>query len=205
MHRGWSRSLLAGLVMVLALSGAGTVSAQETLTPVFKAPFRAFEDHEFGAVVSFPEAADFGVEGFYTYGRDINDFGLRAGLVDSDEGTRWVAGGNFRTRLLSIGGDIPIDGALTVGAGVQAGDGPDLAATPVGVSLGTHLPSDDPDGNVVVYVHPVIVPVFGGGDSDVNFALGAGANLRLGNSLSLRASAGIGDIEGVSIGLAWVR
>ncbi len=47
------RSLLGGFVAVslLALS-AQTSAAQETGTPIFKAPYRAFSQHEFGASLS---------------------------------------------------------------------------------------------------------------------------------------------------------
>jgi hypothetical protein len=54
-------------------------------------------------------------------------------------------------------------------------------------------------------VHPVLVPTVGGGDSEVNFALGLGADIRFSDSIDLRVSAGIGDIEGVALGVAFVR
>ncbi len=45
---------------------------------------------------------------------------------------RILLGGNFRTRVLSYSESFPLDGALTVGAGLNVGDGDDLIYLPVG-------------------------------------------------------------------------
>ena len=43
------RNVCGGILVLALLAGlAGTSSAQETGTPVFKAPYRAFTSHEFG-------------------------------------------------------------------------------------------------------------------------------------------------------------
>lgn len=195
----------AVLAVVLVSLGAVPASAQETGTPIFKSPYRAFTNHEFGASLSDPEGASFAIEGFYTYGRGQNDFGVRGGIVDLDGGTSYVVGGNFRTQVLSYNEDIPVDGALTVGLGAILGDGEDVVLVPVGVSLGRRLQLENSNTTFVPFVHPVIVPTFGGGDDDVNFALGLGVNVNLSENLSVRASGGIGDIEGVGVSLAFVR
>ena len=58
-------------------------AAQETGTPIFKAPYRAFDNHEFGASLSDPgEGVSLALEGFYRYGKDANDFSLRGGFAD---------------------------------------------------------------------------------------------------------------------------
>src|SRR5512134_283143 len=76
------RSVCAFFVLLAGAGLASVASAQETGTPVFKAPYRAFQSHEFGANLSFPEGpADFGLEGFYTYGYNRFDIGLRGGIV----------------------------------------------------------------------------------------------------------------------------
>ena len=49
------------------------------------------------------------------------------------------------------------------------------------------------------------MPVFGGGDDDVQFALGLGVDIRFSERWAVRASGGLGDIEGVGISLAYVR
>ena len=77
------RSLCGGIVVFALLAvPATTAVAQETGTPVFKAPYRAFEQHEFGASLSDPgEGAGIALEGFYRFGRDRNDFSVRAGFA----------------------------------------------------------------------------------------------------------------------------
>jgi opacity protein-like surface antigen len=207
------RTLFGGLVaLVVALAAAPAASAQETFTPVFKAPYRAFSDHEFGATLSFPDYADFGLEGFYTYGKGTNDFGLRGGIVSVEDGfgdsdTRFVIGGNFRTRVISYNESFPLDGALTVGVGGMFGGGDELFVIPVGVSLGRRLQLEGSSTTFTPYVHPVLAPVFGSGDSEVEFALGLGVDVNIARNLSARVSAGVGDalFEGVGFSLAFVR
>ena len=133
------RSLCGGIV-VLALLALPLVpaAAQETGTPNFKAPYRAFDEHEFGASFSDAEGISGALEGFYTYARGQNDFGVRAGFADpSGEGdTRFLLGGNFRTQVVRYSEDFPLDGALTVGLGGNIGDGDDVFFIPLGISLG---------------------------------------------------------------------
>jgi hypothetical protein len=63
------------LVLALVAGMTGESAAQETGTPVFKAPYRAFVNHEFGGSISDPgTGTDFALEGFYRYGRGANDF-----------------------------------------------------------------------------------------------------------------------------------
>lgn len=203
------RRLCGGLLAVALVGfGGGNLAAQETGTPIFKAPYRAFNSHEFGASLSDPgTAVDFALEGFYSYGRDANDFSLRGGFADGagDLSTRVLLGGSFRARVLNYSESFPLDGALTVGFGTQLGDGPDLFFLPVGVSLGRRFELEGSRTTFTPYAHPVIVPTFGGGDDDVNFALGLGVDVRFSDSWSVRASGGLGDIDGVGVSLTYVR
>jgi hypothetical protein len=176
---------------------------------MFMAPYRAFTNHEFGVAFSDPgSAASYALEGFYSYGRGSNDFGLRAGF-ENPEGagdTRLLLGGNFRTRVLSYSESFPLDGALTVGAGLNIGDGDDLIYLPVGVSLGRRFELEGSKTTFTPYVHPTVIPVLGAsGGSDVGFALGLGVDLRFSQSLAVRVSGGVGDLEGVGIGLTYVK
>ncbi|HET8623022.1 MAG TPA: hypothetical protein VFM14_05630 [Gemmatimonadales bacterium] len=202
------RSVLA--ILVLLAAGGGVVSAQETGTPVFKAPYRAFNAHEFGANLSFPEGADFGLEGFYTYGYNRFDIGLRGGIVSfdtplGDDETSVVLGASFRARVVEATQSFPLDGALTLGAGAIFGEGDDVVLIPLGISLGRRLQLEGSRVSFVPYVHPVLVPRLGGGDDEVDFALGLGVDVRFSEALDLRVSAGIGEVEGVALGLAFVR
>jgi hypothetical protein len=187
---------------------ASDSAAQETGTPIFKAPYRAFTSHEFGASFSDPgEGVSFALEGFYRYGRGANDFSLRGGFADlnGDGGTRVLVGGDFRTQILSYSESFPLDGALTVGLGANVGDGPDAYLIPIGVSLGRRFDLEGSKTSFVPYAHPVIVPTFGNGDSEINFALGLGVDMRFSQTLAVRVSGGIGDIEGVGISFAYIR
>jgi hypothetical protein len=196
------------LVALFVALTASESAAQETGTPIFKAPYRAFINHEFGVSLSDPgDAADFALEGFYRYGRGNNDFSLRGGFADGagDLGTRFLVGGNFRTRLVSYSESFPLDGALTLGLGTSLGDGPDVFYLPVGLSLGRRFELEGSKTSFIPYVHPVIVPRFGGGDDDVGFALGLGVDVRFSDSWAIRASGGLGDIEGVGVSLTYLQ
>ncbi len=198
-----------GSIVVLALvGGVATPSlAQETGTPIFKAPYRAFESHEFGVSLSDAEGIDFALEGFYRYGKGSNDFSVRGGFADVEGGgdAAFLIGGDFRTQVVNYSESFPLDGSLTLGLGGIFGEGDDRFLIPVGVSLGRRFDLEGSETTFVPYFHPVIVPSFGGDNSDVDFALGLGVDIKISRTLALRASGGLGDIEGVGISLAYVR
>jgi hypothetical protein len=204
------RSLCGGLWVAAVFSlSARDSAAQETGTPMFKAPYRAFTSHEFGLAFSDPgEGVSFALEGFYSHGRGSNDFGLRAGFADPEGpgDTRILLGGDFRTRILSYSESFPLDGALTVGAGINLGDGDDLVYLPVGISLGRRFELEGSKTTFTPYAHPTLVPVLGADSGDdVGFALGLGVDMRFSRDWSLRVSGGIGDIEGVGVAATYVR
>jgi hypothetical protein len=203
------RNFCGGILVVTLLAGAvGTSAAQETGTPLFKAPYRAFTTHEFGASLSDPGSyADFALEGFYSYGSGANDFGIRGGFADGQGGndTRILLGGDFRTQVVSYSESFPLDGALTVGFGTQLGDGPDLFFVPVGVSLGRRFEMEGSNTTFTPYAHPVLIPTFGSGNDDVQFALGLGVDVRFSQQWAVRASGGLGDIDGVGVSVVYLR
>jgi opacity protein-like surface antigen len=204
------RRNVCGGILVLALLGgvAASSSAQETGTPIFKAPYRAFTSHEFGVSLSDPgEGVSLALEGFYRYGKDANDFSIRGGFADlnGSGGTRLLLGGDFRTQVVSYSESFPLDGSLTLGLGANVGDGPDSYYVPVGISLGRRFELEGSNTTFVPYAHPVIVPRFGGGNSDVDFALGLGVDIRFSEQWAIRASGGIGDIDGVGVSVAYIR
>jgi hypothetical protein len=75
---------------------------------------------------------------------------------------------------------------------------------PVGLSLGRRLDVQESEVSIVPYVQPTMFLVFGN-QSDVTFSLGLGADFRLTRRFDARISAGLGDVEGVSIGAVWVH
>jgi hypothetical protein len=203
-----NRRIIGALVgVLLAATVAGRAAAQETGTPVFRAPYRAFTTSEFGATLSFPSGApDFALEGFYSYGHGAYDLGIRGGFENIPGGdTRVLLGGDFRTRILNASDRFPLDGALTLGLGLNAGSGPDVVYIPVGLSLGRRFLLEGSKTSFVPYVEPVVVPALSSGNSNLDFALGFGVDIRFSNTIDFRVSAGVGDIEGISLGLAFVR
>jgi hypothetical protein len=198
--------------VLLALMAGGTtgLAAQETGTPVFKAPYRAFESWEIGASLSDPKGASYAIEGFYSFGSGPNDVGLRAGYVDQNPATAFAVGIDFRRRIIHASEKFPLDGALTAGFGSQLASGSyDSFFIPVGISLGRRIDLENSKTSFVPYFQPVIVPTFYSGDNapdgGVDFALGLGVDIKFGGRLDIRVSGGIGDIDGVAIGLAYVH
>jgi len=200
-----TRAALTGLSLAVALAAALPARGQETGTPVFAAPYRAFSSHELGASVSAPSGADLGVEGFYSFSSGRNDFGLRLGVLDRGDGSDVVLGGRFRTRLVSHSQDFPLDVALTLGVGAAFFDGGTVVRVPIGVSLGRRIDSGGSGPSFVPYLQPVLVPTFAGGDSELKLALGLGLDIRFTHRLDLRLSGSLGDLEGFAVSLAWVR
>ncbi len=197
-HTTLAAFVAAGLA--LAASAAG----QETGTPVFSAPYRAFATHELGVSLSAPEGADLGIEGFYSFASGRNDFGLRVGVL-TDDRTDFAIGGRFRTRLITHSEDFPLDGALTLGVGGVFYDGGAVVRVPIGLSLGRRIDSKSSGISFVPYLQPVLVPTFTEGDSRLDFALGLGLDIRLTHRFDLRVSGAVGDLEGFAVSFAWVR
>ena len=101
-------SLLGGFVAALACD----LAAQSTGTPVFLAPYRSSTRYEFGASLSDPGAGQLAVEGFYRSGQRKYDFGFRAGLADQGSTTAFLAGADFRMRVIDQSESFPLDGAF---------------------------------------------------------------------------------------------
>jgi opacity protein-like surface antigen len=207
------RKLMVGIAgAVAALTLAGSAAAQETGTPVFKSPYRTYTSSEVGATLSDPGGSGWALEGFYGYGHDRWDIGFRGGFLDTPGKTRLLAGVSARTRVLQSSQSFPLDGALTLGAGLNFNDGT-FAFIPIGISLGRRVMLENSDVTFVPYVHPVMIPAFGngigddGGDSNIFFALGLGVDIKFTNSLDVRVSGALGDSpwDGVSVGLAFIH
>lgn len=195
----------AALALVLGLVAA-PLAAQETGTPVFMAPYRAFEKMEFGAMFSDPGIGSWALEGEYGFGFGVYDISVNGGYLDRDGGGAGTFGGALRSRIITASEKFPLDGAFTIGAGAVIGDGSDVLWVPVGLSLGRRIDLEGSKTSFVPYIHPVIAPRFQGGESAaLDVALGVGVDIRFGGNFDVRVSGGIGDIDGVAIGLVWVR
>jgi hypothetical protein len=199
----------ATFVIVAVLAVLGTkVAAQATGTTTFNAPYRAFQRSEFGVLLSFPNGGGTALEGAYRYASGKFDIGFKAGFLDTPGPGNVVllVGAEARERVITHTIDFPLDGALIVGAGGNFVSGNSAILFPVGLSLGRRI---DPQGStvsIVPYVQPTLFLIAGNNVTDhVQFALGLGADFRLSRRFDARISAGLGDVEGVSIGAVWVH
>lgn len=192
-------------VLALLVSAAGSLAAQATGTPTFNAPYRAFDRSEIGLLLSFPNGGGTAFEGVYRMASGRFDIGFKGGLFDpgGSGSTVLLVGTEARERVLTHSADFPLDGALVVGVGGNFVSGNSQLIIPVGLSLGRRLDTQT-SLSIVPYVQPTMFITVDGG-SDVLFALGLGADFRLSRVFDLRVSAGLGDVEGVSLGAVWVH
>jgi hypothetical protein len=194
------------VLLALLLTAVGTAArAQATGTPSYNAPYRAFERSEIGLVISFPDGGSTAFEGVYRMANRRFDLGFRAGIFDAQFGDAvFLLGAEARQRVITHSTDFPLDGALIVGLGAQLVSNNSLLLIPVGLSLGRRIDVEGSQVSIVPYVQPTVTFLLGD-NSDVAFALGLGADFRLTRRFDARVSAGIGDLEGVSIGAVWVH
>ena len=200
--RHQKRLLIAGL----ALSLTAPLGAQSTFTPSFNAPYRAFTKSEIGAVVSFPNGNGVAFEGVYRRARGKFDLGFRGGMYAPGDGVDAIGllGVEARQRVITRTEDFPLDGAIVFGIGGQFGDSWAMGV-PVGLSLGRRVEPKDSSMIIVPYVQPTTWFVFNDNDSEIQFSLGLGVDLRLSKRFDARISAAIGDFDGVSLGAVWLR
>ncbi|HXV86774.1 MAG TPA: hypothetical protein VD793_08755 [Gemmatimonadales bacterium] len=195
--------LAAGALCFLA----GSANAQATFTPSFNAPRAPFVRSEFGGVMSFPDGGT-AYEGAYRVGSRRLDIGIRGGLLDpvGPVGSWALMGVEGRAQIITHDPYFPVDGALIFGAGGRIRSGQSLYSIPLGISLGRQLNVERSTVSLTPYVQPTAV-VLGGNtrSTDVVFAMGLGANLRLGGTFDTRLSIGIGDLHGISLGAVWVH
>lgn len=195
-----SAVLLATLAMFVAVPAA----AQTLGTPVFMAPYRAFERTEFGATFSDP-GRGVALEGHYRFASGVNDIGLRVGVRDNDPGeSQLLLGAEWRTRTVTHSADFPLDGSLTLGVGAQIGGDNSTVLVPVGFSLGRRIAIEDSNVELTPYLHPVAALVIGD-NSDLIVGIGLGMDIRLSRQLEIRVAGAIGDYDGVSIGVSFLR
>ena len=193
----------AGLTVLTFVRHA---AAQATGTTTFNAPYRAFTRSEFGVLLSFPNGGGTAFEGAYRMANGKFDIGFKGGLFDTPGpgNTILLIGAEARERVLTHSLDFPLDGALIVGVGGQFVSGSSELIVPVGLSLGRRVEPEQSSISIVPYVQPTLFLTVDGG-SDVLFSLGLGADFRLSRVFDARISAGLGDVEGVSIGAVWVH
>jgi hypothetical protein len=196
-----------GLFVAASIGLVSPVAGQATGMPSFNAPYRAFTRSEIGIVLSFPNGGGTAFEGAYRMSSGQFDIGFRGGIFEPNGGGDAVLliGAEARQRVVTHTEDFPLDGALIVGIGGAFVSGSSALFVPVGLSLGRRVNPKDSKISIVPYVQPTGVLVAGNGNSDFLFALGLGADFRLSPRFDARISAGLGDLEGVSLSAVWVH
>lgn len=200
------RTLLASAGALVVL--AATVEGQATLTPSFNAPYRPFVRSEFGGVVSFPDPGGTAYEGVYRLGSRRMDLGLRGGILafPGPAESVMLAGFEGRARVLNHSPAFPMDGAVIFGAGGRFASGQSRFSFPLGLSLGRRVDVEGSQLSFIPYVQPTAF-LRGGNNIDTGliYAMGLGADVRFGGAFNVRMGIGLGDVEGVSLGAAWVH
>jgi hypothetical protein len=192
---------------VLFVGLATTAAGQATGLPSFNAPYRAFRRSELGLVLTFPSGSGTAFEGAYRISSGKFDLGFRGGIFDPGgvADASLLVGAEARQRVVSHTEDFPLDGALIVGIGARFVSGNSALFIPVGLSLGRRVDPKDSKISIVPYAQPTGLLVAGNGNSEFLFTLGLGADFRLSPRFDVRFSAGLGDVEGVSISAVWVH
>lgn len=195
---------LAALLALAAALPAAPAAAQTLGTPVFLAPYRAFERVEYGVTFSDPGAGS-AVEGHYRFASGSADFGARAGLRDQRFGdTQFMIGVDWRQQTLRHNADFPLDGSLTLGVGLLTGDGHSTVLAPVGFSMGRRILIEDSEVQLTPFLHPVAALSMNG-DTDLIFGLGFGVDVKVSRRFEVRVAGAMGDYDGVSVGVSFLR
>jgi hypothetical protein len=194
-------------LLLVAVCLASTATGQATAMPSFNAPYRAFTRSEIGVALSFPNGGGTAFEGAYRMSSGKFDLGFRGGIFTpgGNAKTRLLLGAEARQRVVTHTEDFPLDGALILGIGGQFASGNSALIVPIGLSLGRRVDPKNSKISIVPYAQPTGFLVAGNGTSDFLFALGLGADFRLSRRFDARISAGLGDLEGVSLSAVWVH
>ena len=185
----------------------GACAAQETGSPVYQAPYRAFARSEVGISLSEPDAG-FDLEGSYRSGLTKTvDLGFRAG-IHSGPGpngeTDALLGADLRARLVTHTESFPLDASATVGLGLASGHGFTVGRLPIGLSMGRRVLIEGSAISLVPYVQPVLTLLFGDA-SGSDLSLGFGVDARVTPRLDLRFSAAIGNTSGIGFTVAFLH
>ncbi len=176
--------------------------AQATGTPTFFAPTRGFGNTEAGVSVSAGGGSDVvGVEGRYGFSLSRADISLRAGYVDGGNAGSgsFVAGVEARIPVIGHNRSFPLDGAFILGVGRHFGDSGETLV-PLGLSLGRRILLDGRDLQLTPYVQPTVIF-----QSDAVFGFGLGLDIHIRGIPDIRFNSAVGDLDGFSVSLFWIR
>jgi hypothetical protein len=113
---------------------------------------------------------------------------------------------DFRFRVVKATDAFPLEGSMTLGVGGVFGDGVTVGLVPIGISLGRRINLEGTKTTFIPYFHPVLVPVFGDDNDDaVRFGIGLGVDIQFSPRLDARLGAGLGDYDGISLGVSFTH
>ena len=198
------------LAVALSLLVVGVSAAQVTGMPSYDAPYRAFVQHEAGAIVSFPDIGGTAIEGEYRFGYQKFDVGLRGGIWDPGGAadTEVLLGVEGRQRVITHTEQFPLDGAIVLGLGAHLVSNFSGIIIPGGLSLGRLIELKNSPVTITPYAEPVVFLTAGNNQNpDFHFAFGAGADFRVSRAFDVRASGGLRDhpVQGISVGAVWIH
>lgn len=161
---------------------------------------------EIGGAYIAPDHADWGITAYWRQPGSIN-LGVRAGyLTDGDNSV--ISVGSEVLLPVNLGGALPVDVAWVGGLGAGFSDGFTALRIPVGVSIGSAVPLGS-GMELYPYVHPRLGVDFGitddEFDSELNFLVDVGADLKVGDNLTVRIGRTLADGAAWGIGLSWVH
>jgi len=195
----------ACVMTLVAALGASGLAAQATGMPLYNAPYRAFQSSEIGGAVSFPSGGGTAFLGMYRMASGKLDLGFQAGVATcSGCNSVFLAGVEARERVITHNTDFPLDGAVILGVGGQFVSGSNVLVIPAGLSLGRRVQLQGTSISMVPYVQPTLF-ILAGDASGTKFGLGLGADFRFTPRFDGRFSAGLGDVDGVSLGFVWLH
>jgi hypothetical protein len=189
-------------VVPIALAAAALCAAAPIAqAQVFTLPFMAPRpENSLGIYIS--DYADLALEGIARGAFGGFNLGVRGGIVDADDATGILLGGELRNPL-SLG-TAPLDLAFTAGIQALLGDFDGLGVQ-AGLSLGHTFVPDTGGFTFTPYIHPRIAFIdFGGADDgDIEPLADVGFDLDFATNLSLRLGINLGDGADWGIGVAW--
>jgi hypothetical protein len=193
------RSLARASLAVTLLVGSGTAAHAQVFTPTFMAP-RA--QSSLGIYLS--DFYDLALEGIARGNFGGFNLGVRGGIVDADDATGLMIGGELRNPL-SLG-TAPLDLSFTAGIQGLLGDFEGLGVQ-AGLSLGHTFVGDTGELRITPYIHPRVAfldgPSVTDEDGDLELLADVGVDLDFATNLSVRFGAYLGDGANWGIGLAW--
>lgn len=195
---------------VLVVAGAAVgladgLAAQSTGMPVGLPPERSYDTYTLGATLADP-GPGVAVEGWYGMVFGPGDITFRLGFWDTNQGiTPVLVGVDYRMPLVAHSESFPLDGSLTFGAGGSFASGNSVFFIPVGFSLGRKFEVKDSNVRLQPYGQPIVHLALGDTNDDFFFSLALGLEIQFSEQFALDVNGTLGDLDGISVGFAYLR